>query len=75
MQEKLCACLSQRRGARNPPLSDGQERRNRRIAKTRARVEYVFGAFAPMGGKLIRTIGQEQANFVMTLILMPLATT
>lgn len=39
----------QRKGQRNQPLSACQQRRNRRIAKTRARVEHVFGAIAQMG--------------------------
>ncbi|UTW12085.1 IS5 family transposase [Marinobacterium rhizophilum] len=46
----------QRKGARNRPLSECQQRRNHRIAKTRARVEHVFGAMDQMGGMLIRTI-------------------
>lgn len=58
----------QRKGARNHPLSECQERRNRRFAKARARVEHVFGAIAQMGGKLIRTIGQARANFAMTIM-------
>jgi IS5 family transposase len=58
----------QRKGQRNHPLSDCQERRNRRIAKTRARVEHVFGAIAQMGGKLVRIIGQARANFAMTMM-------
>ena len=47
----------QRKGHRNQPLSECQERRNRRIVKTRARVEHMFGAIEQMGGKLIRPIG------------------
>jgi len=58
----------QRKGHRNQPLSECQERRNLRIAKTRARVEHVFGAIEQMGGKLIRTIGQARANFAMTMM-------
>lgn len=58
----------QRKGQRNRPLSACQKRRNRRIAKTRARVEHVFGAIEQMGGKLIRTIGQARANFAMTMM-------
>lgn len=58
----------QRKGARNKPLSDCQQRRNKRIAKTRARVEHPFAAIAQMGGKLIRTIGQARANFAMTMM-------
>ena len=58
----------QRKGHRNKPLSDCQQRRNQRIAKTRARVEHVFGAIEQMRGKLLRTIGQAQANFAMTMM-------
>lgn len=58
----------QRKGARNHPLSECQQRRNKRIAKTRARVEHVFGAIAQLGGKLIRTIGQARADFAMTMM-------
>ena len=58
----------QRKGRRDKPLSECQQRRNTRIAKTRARVEHVFAAIEQMGGKLIRTIGQARANFAMTMI-------
>lgn len=51
----------QRKGARNHPLSVRQEKRNKRIAKTRARVEHIFAGIEQMGGKLIRTIGQARA--------------
>ncbi len=58
----------QRKGKRNKPLSEYQQRRNRRIAKTRARVEHVFGTIAQMGGRLLRTIGQARATFAMTMM-------
>ena len=58
----------QRKGARNKPLSECQQRRNQRIAKTRARVEHPFAAIVQMGGKLIRTIGQARASFAMTMM-------
>lgn len=58
----------QRKGKRNKPLSECQQRRNHRIAKTRARVEHVFAAIDQMGGKLIRTIGQTRANFALTMM-------
>ena len=58
----------QRKGQRNKPLSKAQKRRNHTIAKIRARVEHVFASIAQMGGKSIRTIGQERANFAMTLM-------
>ena len=58
----------QRKGHRNQPLSACQERRNRRIAKMRARMEHVFGAIAQMGGKLLRISGQTRATFAMTMM-------
>ncbi|TCJ11616.1 IS5 family transposase [Parasulfuritortus cantonensis] len=58
----------QRKGHRNKPLSETQQGRNHRIAKTRARVEHAFAAIEQMGGKLIRTIGQARANFAMTMM-------
>ncbi|MFZ5637090.1 MAG: IS5 family transposase [Pseudomonadota bacterium] len=58
----------QRKGTRSQPLSDCQQRRNKRIAKTRARVEHAFAAIEQMGGKLIRTIGQARASFAMTMM-------
>ena len=58
----------QRKGKRNKPLSECQQRRNRRIAKTRARVEHAFGAIEQRGGKLLRTMGQVRANFAMTMM-------
>lgn len=59
----------QRKGARNHHLlSARQEKRNKRIAKTRARVEHIFAGIEQMGGKLIRTIGQARANFAMTMM-------
>lgn len=56
------------KGKRNKPLSACQQRRNHRIAKTRARVEHVFASIEQMGGKLIRTIGQARANFALTMM-------
>src|SRR5690606_3651437 len=41
----------QRKGQANKPLSEAQQRRNHRIAKTRARVEHVFATMEQMGGK------------------------
>ena len=69
-QDGFAGCLHQiqRKGHRNKPLSDCQQRRNKRIAKTRARVEHVFGAIDQMGGKLLRTIGQARANFALTMM-------
>jgi len=60
----------QPRGQVNKPLSEAQQKRNHRLAKTRARVEHVFGAIEQMGSKTIRTIGQARANFTMTVTMM-----
>ncbi|MYN08912.1 transposase [Massilia sp. FT127W] len=42
----------QRKGSKEKPLSEAQERRNRRLAKPRARVEHVFAGLAQLGGKV-----------------------
>lgn len=52
----------QRKGQAGKPLSDCQERRNKRIAKTRARVEHVFASLEQMGGKALRSIGLARAT-------------
>ena len=61
------AHVERRHRHRNKPLSECQQRRNTRIARTRARVEHVCGAIDQMGGKLLRTIGQARANFAMMM--------
>jgi IS5 family transposase len=58
----------QRKGHRNQPLSAAQQRRNHRIATTRARVEHVFVAVEQMGRKLIQTIGQARTGFALTMM-------
>ena len=58
----------QRKGKCNKALSACKQRRNQRIARTRARVEHVFTMIEQMGGKLIRTISQARASFVMTMM-------
>lgn len=68
LKKNGCRNQIQRKGKRNTPLSKCQQRRNHRIAKTRARVEHVFAAIEQMGGKLIRTVGQARANFAMTMM-------
>jgi IS5 family transposase len=52
----------QRKGGKDKPLSETQERRNRRIARTRARVEHVFAGLAQLGGKALRSIGLARAT-------------
>ncbi|AEK59546.1 transposase, IS5 family (plasmid) [Acidithiobacillus caldus SM-1] len=60
----------QRKAKPGKALSACQERRNRRIAKVRARVEHVFAAIHQWGGKQIRTIGQARANFAMGMMVL-----
>lgn len=57
----------QRRAPRNKKLSERQKQRNHRLAKTRARVEHVFGGLAQMGGKFVRSIGIKRAAFAIKL--------
>jgi IS5 family transposase len=52
----------QHKAAPNKPLSPTQEGRNRRIAKTRARVEHAFAGLAQLGGKVLRSIGLARAT-------------
>jgi IS5 family transposase len=52
----------QRKGSKDKPISAAQERRNKRIAKTRARVEHVFAGLAQLGGKTLRCIGLARAT-------------
>ncbi|NLP63658.1 IS5 family transposase [Paraburkholderia sacchari] len=68
LKEKGFRNQIQRKGKRNKALSACQQRRNQRIAKTRARVEHVFAAIEQMGGKLVRTVGQARASFAMTMM-------
>jgi len=60
----------QRKAKRGKTLSACQERRNRRIARIRARVEHVFAAITQWGGKRIRTIGQTRATFAMGMMVV-----
>ena len=47
----------QRKGSKDKPISEARQRRNHRIAKTRARVEHVSAGLAQFGGKAVRLIG------------------
>ncbi|TSJ89025.1 IS5 family transposase [Chitinimonas sp. BJB300] len=53
---------NQRKGRADKPLSECQKRRNRRIAKIRARVEHPFASLAQLGGKALRCIGLARAT-------------
>src|SRR5471032_424522 len=52
----------QRKGSKDKPISEAQQRRNRRIASPRARVEHVFAGLAQLGGKVLRSIGLARAT-------------
>jgi transposase, IS5 family len=51
----------QRKGNKDKPISDVQQRRNHRIAKMRARIDHVFSSLVQMGGKVFRSIGLARA--------------
>ncbi|QYG08876.1 transposase [Janthinobacterium sp. PAMC25594] len=53
---------SQRKGSQDKPISETKERRNKRIAKTRARVEHVFAGLALMGDKVLRSVDLPSAT-------------
>ena len=61
-RQHLCSHI-QEKGYRDKPLTSQQKARNRRRARTRVRVEHVFGhQVTAMGGKLIRKIGVVRAR-------------
>lgn len=60
----------QRKAKPGKTLSACKERRNRRIARVRTRVEHVFATITQWGGKRIRTIGQARANFAMGMMVL-----
>ncbi len=49
-------------------MSECPKGRNKRIAKTWARVEHPFAQMRHMGGQVIRTIGQVRATAAMTMM-------
>ncbi|MBY0242889.1 MAG: transposase [Burkholderiaceae bacterium] len=51
-----------RKGCKDKPLSEAQQRRNRRIASPRSRVEHVFAGMAQLGGKMLRWLGLALAT-------------
>jgi len=56
---------TQCKAGKDKPLAACQERRNTRIARIRAKVEHVFAAMDPMGGKRLRCIGLDRADFLL----------
>jgi len=56
------------KGVRNRPLTKTQMERNRRLSKTRSRVEHVFGFMTmSMGGMVIRCVGFARAEAAIIL--------
>ena len=56
---------SQRKARQGKALSDCQQRRNTRIARTRARVKHVFAGLEQLGGKGLRCIGLARATLLL----------
>lgn len=52
----------QRKGSKDKPISEARQRRNHRIARTRARVEHVSAGLAQFGGKAVRLIDLPRAT-------------
>ena len=55
----------QRKARQGQPLSNCQQRRNTRIARTRARAEHVFDGLEQLGGKGLRCIGLVRATLLL----------
>jgi transposase, IS5 family len=57
----------QHKAPKGKTQSDCQQRRNQRIAKSRARVEHVYASLQQMGGKGLRCIGLDRAVLQLNL--------
>ncbi len=58
MKARICE-----RGRRGHPLTKEQQRKNRKKARIRCRVEHVFGLMErTMGGLVFRGVGQQRAR-------------
>ncbi len=55
------------KGKRGRPLSEAQQRTNKRRSKVRARVEHVFGSQSQMGTRIIRSIGMVRVKAAIGL--------
>ena len=63
LEEKGLKSRVHRKGHRNKPLSEREQRGNKTRSKVRVRVEHVFGAQSnDMGGTLVRSIGLVRAK-------------
>ena len=64
---KVDAYIFDTAGTKENALSEAQERRSRRIASPRARVEHVFAGLAQLGDKMLRSIGLALATLHLNL--------
>ncbi|OFJ47609.1 hypothetical protein BA896_023000 [Janthinobacterium lividum] len=55
----------QRKGSNDKAISEAQERRNKRVAKTQARVEHIFAGLAQMGAKVLRSVALPRATLYL----------
>jgi IS5 family transposase len=63
IQERGFVSRIHQRATRNHPLSNAQDKANRKKSQVRARIEHVFGAQqTSLGGRLVRTIGIARAQ-------------
>ena len=51
-----------RKATRNNPLSQAEQKINKRISRIRVRVEHVFGRMSQMGMERVRSIGLKRAS-------------
>ena len=65
-EEYLLECGAEeflmRKGYRNNPLSEAEQKTNKGISKIRVRVEHVFGRMSQLGMDSVRSIGLERAT-------------
>ncbi len=67
LQEEGWRLQIQHKAPKGKPLSNCQQQRNQRIAKSRARVEHVYASLQQMGGKGLRCIGLDRAVLQLNL--------
>ncbi len=67
MNPIICA-----KGHRNHPLTDEQKQNNRKMSKSRCRIEHIFGFIeGAMHGSIVRSIGmvRAEANIALTCLV------
>ena len=58
------------KGQAGKPLSEAQQRANKKRSSVRVRVEHVFASHKQMAGDFVRTIGHARARLKLGLINM-----